>query len=519
MSSASSIMSELSSAATLASQWTQGPAVAEPSDGQPFGAFLDADDTPPLTAAQSAGTALQFGPNIGSGATGAQEDKTAAADTTAARAKALDGARWAKWRAAHTTADGASGDESQTGATTATPSSSSPAESSSNADAPANTETAAATQPGTASADADAAAAGSAAAAANALALVATDSAVSTLNGKIGAGKADDGDNSAGQSSVPGGSSQALAAAFVLNTGAGAAVALGARTAGDAHGQSVTKSGVSSGGAQNGTADAKSAAPTKSTTAATASDDQAGASDDPGSGPSGTAADASAPTTAQPQAQVQSADNAALTALSGTIAASGSGGRTTQATGALAAANAAGSAGLATSAAASAMANFGLAAGNAASTAASTAAADGGVAVPLAGIAVAIAARAQGGTNRFNIQLDPPELGRIEVRLGVDGKGQVTTHVTADRADTLQLLQSQQSQLQRSLEQAGLKTADNGLQFTLRDQSFAGQNNAGSGGGQQSSAQLVIPDSDAAPVDTAQIYSRLRLGGGLDIKV
>ncbi len=90
---------------------------------------------------------------------------------------------------------------------------------------------------------------------------------------------------------------------------------------------------------------------------------------------------------------------------------------------------------------------------------------------------MAIAARAQSGSNQFDIRLDPPELGRVDVRLDVDRDGQATTHMTADRADTLELLQSQQPQLQRAFEQAGLRTADNGLQFSLRDQSFTGQNN------------------------------------------
>jgi flagellar hook-length control protein FliK len=166
--------------------------------------------------------------------------------------------------------------------------------------------------------------------------------------------------------------------------------------------------------------------------------------------------------------------------------------------------------------------NFGVFATNATTTnGAVPAAAGSATAVPLAGLAVAIAARAQAGSSQFDIRLDPPELGRIDVRLGVDGSGQVTTHVTVDRADTLQLLQSQQPQLQQALEQAGLKTADNGLQFTLRDQSFAGQN-GGSGGQQQQAApppQLVIPEPDVAPIDTAQIYARLRLGNGLDIRV
>ncbi|HTC06386.1 MAG TPA: flagellar hook-length control protein FliK [Xanthobacteraceae bacterium] len=138
--------------------------------------------------------------------------------------------------------------------------------------------------------------------------------------------------------------------------------------------------------------------------------------------------------------------------------------------------------------------------------------------VPIAGLAVAIASRAQAGSSQFDIRLDPPELGRIDVRLDVDRGGQVTSHVTVDRADTLQLLQSQQPQLERALEQAGLKTADNGLQFTLRDQSFAGQNGSG-GSAQPSVAQLVIPDAEAPVIQATQIYSRAGLGSGVDIRV
>ena len=42
------------------------------------------------------------------------------------------------------------------------------------------------------------------------------------------------------------------------------------------------------------------------------------------------------------------------------------------------------------------------------------------IAVPVAGLAVEIVARAQDGLRRFDIRLDPPELGRIDVRLDVD---------------------------------------------------------------------------------------------------
>jgi flagellar hook-length control protein FliK len=165
--------------------------------------------------------------------------------------------------------------------------------------------------------------------------------------------------------------------------------------------------------------------------------------------------------------------------------------------------------------------NFGLSAATAtSSTAAAAAPAAVGAAntVPIAGLAVAIAGRSQAGSNQFDISLDPPELGRIEVRLGVDRDGQVTSHVTVDRPDTLRLLQSQQPQLQHALEQAGLKTADNGLQFSLRDQSFAGQNSS-NGGTPSSAAQVIIPDNDLPAVQSTQIYNRIGLGTGIDIRV
>ncbi len=166
--------------------------------------------------------------------------------------------------------------------------------------------------------------------------------------------------------------------------------------------------------------------------------------------------------------------------------------------------------------------NFGILAANASAASAGTAAsaaANASNTVPVAGLAVAIASRAQDGSSQFGIRLDPPELGRIEVRLGVDSDGRVTSHITVDRADTLQLLQDQQPQLQQALDQAGLKTADNGLQFTLRDQSFAGQQNNGGNGTQQNTPQLVIPDADLPTVQSAQIYNRLGLGTGVDISV
>ena len=139
-------------------------------------------------------------------------------------------------------------------------------------------------------------------------------------------------------------------------------------------------------------------------------------------------------------------------------------------------------------------------------------------AVPLAGVAIEIAGQAMAGKNRFEIRLDPPELGRIEVRLDVDRDGQVTTRLIADRSDTLDLLRRDASGLERALQDAGLKTADNSLQFSLRDQTMGReQSNTPTPG----AAQIIVHD-DALPVNdaTQRNYSRLAgLRGGIDIRV
>jgi len=138
-------------------------------------------------------------------------------------------------------------------------------------------------------------------------------------------------------------------------------------------------------------------------------------------------------------------------------------------------------------------------------------------AIPLAGVAIEIAGKAIAGKNHFEIRLDPPELGRIEVRLDVDRDGNVTSRMIADRSDTLDLLRRDVAGLERALQDAGLKTADNGLQFSLRDQSTRQeQANGGS-----DTARPVVEDETLIPIDATQrSYSRLAgQGRGIDIQV
>ena len=140
-------------------------------------------------------------------------------------------------------------------------------------------------------------------------------------------------------------------------------------------------------------------------------------------------------------------------------------------------------------------------------------------AVPLNGLALQIAVTAQSGRSRFEIRLDPAELGRIDVRIDVDRHGQMTSHLTVEKPETLAMLRQDAPQLQRALDNAGFKTGDNGLQFSLRDQSSSGQN----GGDQapRNAQRLIISEDDGVAVAMAgRSYGRLSgSGGGVDIRV
>jgi flagellar hook-length control protein FliK len=139
--------------------------------------------------------------------------------------------------------------------------------------------------------------------------------------------------------------------------------------------------------------------------------------------------------------------------------------------------------------------------------------------VPLSGLALQIAASASSGKSRFEIRLDPADLGRIDVRIDVDRNGQLTSHLTVEKPETLSMLRQDAPQLQQALDDAGFKTGSGGLQFSLRDQSSSGQNSGNNTGG--NSQRLVISDETAIPAAIAgQSYGRmLGSSSGVDIRV
>ena len=135
----------------------------------------------------------------------------------------------------------------------------------------------------------------------------------------------------------------------------------------------------------------------------------------------------------------------------------------------------------------------------------------------LGSLAVAIAARSQSGARQFDIRLDPPELGRVEVRLSIDAGGRTEAHMSADQPETLSLLQKDSTSLTQALRDAGLNVSDNGLNFSLRGQGGQ-QGQAGNGQQGQSRANFTAtPVIEAA--QSASSNSFQSGDGRLDISV
>lgn len=126
-------------------------------------------------------------------------------------------------------------------------------------------------------------------------------------------------------------------------------------------------------------------------------------------------------------------------------------------------------------------------------------------------IAAVIANKAQqssgsSGAQTLAIQLDPPELGRLQLKMKYERGEPLKVHVVLEKADTLVMFQRDAHALQDALNQAGVKTDSSSLSFSMAqdqnafqqamsDQGFGGSRQGGVG----SSTDLAM---DTAPIET-----------------
>ncbi len=137
--------------------------------------------------------------------------------------------------------------------------------------------------------------------------------------------------------------------------------------------------------------------------------------------------------------------------------------------------------------------------------------------INLPNMAIEIARNFNAGVNRFLIRLDPPELGRIDVRMQMDDAGNLNARLTVERPETLEFLQRDVRALERALAQAGLDSSRTNLEFELKDNPFGGDN-FDDGDNQQddnldSDADKNVNDSSLDPTLIAAYRGSVAPGG------
>jgi flagellar hook-length control protein FliK len=85
--------------------------------------------------------------------------------------------------------------------------------------------------------------------------------------------------------------------------------------------------------------------------------------------------------------------------------------------------------------------------------------------------------RADGRAQRFDIRLDPAELGRVDVRIEIGADRKVHAVLAAHDSAALSDLMRGQRALERALADAGIDLADNGLRFELARDNGSGSAN------------------------------------------
>ncbi|MDF1791362.1 MAG: flagellar hook-length control protein FliK [Thalassobaculaceae bacterium] len=120
-------------------------------------------------------------------------------------------------------------------------------------------------------------------------------------------------------------------------------------------------------------------------------------------------------------------------------------------------------------------------------------------------VAVKLSSTAKEGGGKVTIRLSPEELGKVDIKMEISKDGLVRAVVSADRPETLELLQKDAKGLERALQNAGLQTDGESLEFDLRGGGgqHAGdtEGEAGTKGMPHHSGPEIADDGDLAAND------------------
>jgi hypothetical protein len=91
------------------------------------------------------------------------------------------------------------------------------------------------------------------------------------------------------------------------------------------------------------------------------------------------------------------------------------------------------------------------------------------VAQNIAAMSALIQKRANGQSTRFDMELRPSDMGRVDVRLDIGQDGKIAAHMSFDSPISESEFRGRQDDLRRQLEQAGFKLDDTALSFSSRE--------------------------------------------------
>lgn len=116
-------------------------------------------------------------------------------------------------------------------------------------------------------------------------------------------------------------------------------------------------------------------------------------------------------------------------------------------------------------------------------------------------------AGSSGEDSRITLQLDPPELGRVEIKMSFEKNSKIKAVLTAEKAETYSMLQRDAGILERALQGAGLDT-DGGLSFELAQEGYTfGQDEGRGGSGQNGHGTTAKADGSQDILQTTMSWA------------
>jgi flagellar hook-length control protein FliK len=133
-------------------------------------------------------------------------------------------------------------------------------------------------------------------------------------------------------------------------------------------------------------------------------------------------------------------------------------------------------------------------------------------------MAFEIARQVHAGSSKFQIRLDPADMGRVDVTLDIDKNGTVNARLVVEKMETLDLMQRDQRALEKALQQAGLDSSKTNLEFSLK-QNPSGQHNNGKGDNLPFGSGSASGADDGIDAIQASVYRGSASPSGVNIFV